>query len=67
MGSTTEKLPKDRGDGVPAMPGSRGAGRRGIHLEDNRGGEEIQGVAAGAGAMPVVQEGVCKGVTGNSL
>ena len=33
-GGPTYKSPKDRGDGMPALPGGRGAGRQGLQPED---------------------------------
>ena len=51
---------------MQAMTGSRGAGRRGLNPEDDRGGEELQGVVSGAGDMLGVQEGVDKGVNSDA-
>ena len=40
-----------------ALPGVWGAGRRGLHLEDDGRREDLQGAGAGAGPMPGIQEG----------
>ena len=48
------------------MTGSRGASRRGLHPEDDKGRAKLQGAAAGAGAMPGGQEGDGKGFTGDA-
>ena len=48
------------------MLGSRGAVRRGLHLADGMGRVDLQGAAAGAGAMPGVLEGDGKGFTGDA-
>ena len=45
---------------MQAMPGSQDAGIRVLQPEDDRGGEELQVAAEGAGVMPGVQEGVDK-------
>ena len=63
---TTDKRPQDRGGGVRDMTGNRGAGRQVLHLEDDMGGEELQGAAAAAAAMSGVREGIDKGVTGDA-
>ena len=52
-----DEHPKDHGDGVQAVPGGRGAGRRGLHLENDGRWEEIQRAAAVVDTMPRVQEG----------
>ena len=51
---------------MQVIPVSRGVGRQGLHPEDDRGGEELQGAAAVAAAIPGVREGVGKGVTGDA-
>ena len=51
---------------MPAMPGSRGVGRQGLHIKNDRGGTEFQGESAVEGAMSGVQEGLRKGVTGGA-
>ena len=51
---------------MQTMPGNRGAGRRGLHLADDRGRAELQGASAVAGAIPRVQEVDGKGVTGDT-
>ena len=61
-----DKRPQDHGYVVQAIPVRRGVVRRGLHPENNRGGEEIQGVVAGAGGMTGVREVVGKGVTGDA-
>ena len=48
------------------MPNSRGAGRRGLHTANNRGGTELKGEAAGEGSLSRVWEGLGKGVTGGA-
>ena len=50
---------------MPAMPGSQGAVRRGLHTADDEVRADFQGEAAGAGELPGVQEGLSKGVTGD--
>ena len=66
MGRAADKRPKDRGDGVQDIPGSRGAGRRGINTEDDGGGTEFQGYTEKTGALPISREGIGKGVTGGA-
>ena len=61
-----DKRPQDHGYVVQAIPVRRGVVRRGLHPENNRGGEDIQGVVAGAGGMTGVREVVGKGVTGDA-
>ena len=51
---------------MQAMPGSRGAGRRGLQIVDDWGGTKFQGETEGAGAMPGVQEGIVEGVPGGA-
>ena len=51
---------------MQAIPGIRGAGRRGLHTADDRGGKEFQGETAGTGALPGMREGIGKGVTGGA-
>ena len=46
------------------MPDGRGTGRQSLYSEDERGGEELQGLTKGAGELPRVQEGLGEGVTG---
>ena len=65
-GVPTDKCPKYRGDGMLAFPGGRGAGRQGLHLEDDGIMDELQGAAVGAGPIPVMREGAVKGVTGDA-
>ena len=57
------KHPQDCGNGVEAMPGNRGAGRRGLHTADDRVSTEFQGETVGTGAMNRVREGSGKWVT----
>ena len=52
------------GYGLPAMPGSLGMVRQGLHMEDDGGGAKLQGVAAGDVDLSGVWEGLSKGVTG---
>ena len=65
-GPTDERL-EDRGDGMPDLPGGQGAGRQGLHPEDDGRREDLQGAADGAGPMPVIREGSGKGVTSDAL
>ena len=46
------------------MPGGRGTYRQSLYLTDERGGEELQGEAEGAGSLTGVREGLGEGVTG---
>ena len=50
-----ENVQKDHGGGVQTMSGIRGAGRRVLHPVDDRGRADLQGAAAGSGAMLGVQ------------
>ena len=36
-----DKLPQEHGDGVPALPGGRGKGRKSLLPEDDRRGKEF--------------------------
>ena len=60
------KLPQDRGDDVQTMLVRRGTGRQCLHTADDGRGTELQVEVAGSGALPRVQEGICKGVTGGA-
>ena len=66
LGRAADKHSKNRGDGVPAMPGGQGAVRRGLHTENDRGGTELQGEAVVEGDISILREGICKGVTGGA-
>ena len=52
---------------MPYMPGIWDLVRRGPHTAYYGGGVDFQGEAAGAGALPVVREGIGKRVTGSAL
>ena len=45
----------------------RGAGKQGLHTEDDGGGTEFQGETERTGVLPGVQEGTGEGVTGGAL
>ena len=48
---------------MQSIMGSQGAGRRGLHTVDDRGGTEFQGEKTGTGDMTGVREGTGEGVT----
>ena len=48
------------------MLGSQGTVRKGLHMDDDRGGAELQGETAGEGSLSRVREGLSKGVTGGT-
>ena len=62
-GGAAKRRPQDREDGVQAMTGSRGAGRRGLHILDDMGGKEFQVETSGTGDLPGVREETGKGIT----
>ena len=51
---------------MQAMTGSQGAGRRGLHTMDDRGGTDFQGEKSGTGVLNVVREGIGEGVPGGA-
>ena len=46
---------------MPALTGSRGAGRRGLHPEDDGRREDIQGAGSGAGPIPECGKELARG------
>ena len=69
---TADKHPQDLGYDVQAFPGGRGTGIQSLYPEYDCIGEGFEGAAAaeaaaaGAGLMPIVQEGFGKEVTGDA-